>query len=66
MNADKQTTPLTPHPDAQNFAIAMNLPFTELPAGGVSPLTAAHENFTFDSLMIHAWLSQRFQMRRYK
>jgi hypothetical protein len=58
MNAENQYSPITPHPDAQNFAIAMNLPFLGSPPRNVSPLTVAHENYTFDSLMIHAWLSQ--------
>jgi hypothetical protein len=58
MNAENQYSPITPHPDAQNFAIAMKLPFSELPSRDASPLTVAHDNFTFDSLMIHAWLSQ--------
>ncbi len=58
MNAESQSSPITPHPDAQNFAVAMELPFTDLPSRNASSISPAHESFTFDSLMIHAWLNQ--------
>src|SRR5437899_2784115 len=57
MNAENQCSPITPHPDAQNFAVAMELPFTDLEPSA-APLSTANQSFSFDSLMIHAWLSQ--------
>jgi hypothetical protein len=59
MNAEKHyyLSMPKPNPAAEALPFAMDLPFDDL-EGSMTPITVAHENFSFDSLMIHAWLSQ--------
>src|SRR5690242_2747462 len=59
MNAENHYYLSTPNasPTPESFPFPMDLPFDDLERT-VTPITVAHENFTFDSLMIHAWLSQ--------
>src|SRR5258707_3542920 len=59
MNAENHYYLSTPNANATppGFPFAMELPFNDL-GPSVTPITVAHENFSFDSLMIHAWLSQ--------
>lgn len=57
MNTEYHYYLSTPNANATppSFPFAMELDGL---APSVTPITVAHENFSFDSLMIHAWLSQ--------